>query len=1173
MWLIWLLTYLTLHIDSGSSRGDSLDVTEVTEYPWAESEDTNVKRLLSEIDDRMPRTTTQGHNLEYTTLSGDEFTTTPYSTPTPPMLSNAKRREYKLFDTIVRMPIKTQTTKKIEPKKFDEERIGTTGKTTTKIEEVQKGPEPSSRINYINKNSQKPGFETARGKNWCAYVHTRLSPTVVMENTETYLSRGTNPCAWNMGACSARVILQPVYRLKHKIVTSLEWKCCPGYSGEQCKVTAQQFQKQMHRNQAESSLSVNTVDPGDKTSSTFDPALHQKLTDQIHSQEMKIILLQRNAENISSNLNNVHTTLNSLEEKINDADKEKNLPSFLKDLKSKSITELIKEIVKDQLTVLQGDMKETVAQLYKSMSEVSLEVEKTKELVKTLNHTIISNHEKCIVEKENAATMDDVLELKSRVESLKNTAFVCTTSFKEMEEKHSALEKELEQEKSRNRDYFESLNITLSKIREIHSQMLSEEHTKEPTVSGENSSIGDNITEYLIPLQERIKKQNVMMLQLYDDINSQDGKINNLTIMLDLQKQSIEKACEDKFSSCKNDFQKQLKGAEENMHVLNKTVSDVVLPLDDKIDKMNEQISDLCYDMEILQPLIERGAPFSMTTEYEHKTDIGEVNNQIENITKFLNALGSKIQELTKGQVELRSKAEAREQMFESRLSECLIEVEDGLNSTMDIINNAVDSIHDNFVMRSTITDMENVAELHYNATNEKLEKIMLSIPQLNDTLQNLIRESGTNKQAGEPSVHYTKVSNENSINLNYVEISQKINTMGIWIKQNQLNLTNMVEKLQLSEMKANSCQSHLQNIESQVNLILANPTNSPKNKKNEVILTGNIQQEVNSRLKALEFKSVRMSSSIPQLNKTANEAKGLCQSIFITIKKVNDSVPQLIKAAQPNITQLQKGYEELIQSLVDMKMETIRSNLSSFIDSSLSDVRNNISKLQKQIKSPLKKTIPSKKLMVTPTAPTIGRSQRNTDIADQDGYFSCNSGPCLNGGTCINELKGYICACRHPFGGVNCSLKISDDNTQSLDFSKGSYRYAPMVAFSASHTYGMTSPGPIRFNNLYVNYGSSYAPSSGKFLVPYLGVYVFKFTIESYSHRVSGYLVVDGVDKIAFQSENINSSMYSDRMVTGDALLELNYGQEVWLRLTSGSIPAQYPPVTTFSGYLLYRT
>ncbi|XP_050829673.1 multimerin-1-like [Serinus canaria] len=187
--------------------------------------------------------------------------------------------------------------------------------------------------------------------------------------------------------------------------------------------------------------------------------------------------------------------------------------------------------------------------------------------------------------------------------------------------------------------------------------------------------------------------------------------------------------------------------------------------------------------------------------------------------------------------------------------------------------------------------------------------------------------------------------------------------------------------------------------------------------------------------------------------------------------------------------------------------------------------------------------------------------------------FSACASSPCQNGGTCVNDRPSFVCACRHPFGGVNCSVKLVQDDSLSVDFSKGSYRYAPMVAFFASHTYGMTTPGPIRFNNLDVNYGASFAPATGKFHVPYLGVYVFEYTIESFSPRASGYLVIDGIDKLTFQAENINNSKYIDRVITGNALLELNYGQEVWLRLATGSIPAKYPPVTTFSGYLLYRT
>lgn len=41
----------------------------------------------------------------------------------------------------------------------------------------------------------------------------------------------------------------------------------------------------------------------------------------------------------------------------------------------------------------------------------------------------------------------------------------------------------------------------------------------------------------------------------------------------------------------------------------------------------------------------------------------------------------------------------------------------------------------------------------------------------------------------------------------------------------------------------------------------------------------------------------------------------------------------------------------------------------------------------------------------------------------------SCVSAPCQNGGTCINQRKGFVCACRPPFGGPSCDIKLLDEN------------------------------------------------------------------------------------------------------------------------------------------------
>uniref|UniRef100_A0A8C8S3C7 Multimerin 1 n=1 Tax=Pelusios castaneus TaxID=367368 RepID=A0A8C8S3C7_9SAUR len=1044
----------------------------------------------------------------------------------------------------------------------------------------------SPRMSYYNSGSistkknaefKKSNFETTRGKNWCAYVHTRLSPTIMVDNMETLTSGRAKPCTWTTGACSVRsqMMTRQAYRIKHKIVTSLEWKCCPGYSGEKCQPNDQQRQLLIHSNQAES----NTAIIGERKGNQNDPndSVTQKLNEQISSQEMKLTFLQKKVDNISATVSDVSKTLSSLEGKINE-DKGRDFQSFLKGLKSKSINELIKDLIREQFKAFQSDMQETVAQIFKTVSSLSEDLESTKELVKLLNEA----QQKIAQEKEDRPTKNEILELKGDMVQMKEEiSFYCDTSIKELQAKQKSLEVDLEHEQSRSTIYYASLNKTLSEMKEVHEQLLSAEQMSSPNVPAGDKAVDDNVTEHILTLQEKVKKHGLMVLQLYDDLREQDIKISNLTVTLAIQRDSIHTVCEDMLSKCRNDFQTKLKGTEENVHVLNKTLSAVVVPLDNKMDKMNEQINDLCYDMEILQPLIEQGPPFSLTEEYEQQIEAETINRKLENLTTLVNNLSSTVKELVKSQEELKSEAQARDEIFDTRINECLVDLEDGLNKTMIVLNNAVDSIQDNYVLKDTLNDLQNKTETCC-AGAEKMDSILAFIPQfqqLNESLQTLVsgkqRHQYATKVTQNLSDFFSEEHEKKSLS-DFRTFFHVINETSSKMAEHQQDISLLEEKLLHSTEESKNQEVRLQNIESKITKLMVN--NCVSLKKGKVASTEQEKlqlQTLSSRIKALEAKSIRFSINIPLLNKTAYEAWGLCQDASTSILKVNASIPQLIKLAQPDIPLLQRGLRELTESLLDIKTGTILSNLTWYVDKSMVDVLSNITKLQKQMKQAVKKPAAVKKGTVNATTSQAGRSQRNTDNAIEPvgEYLGCASSPCQNGGTCINEKQSFACACRHPFGGVNCSMKLVDENTVTIDFSKGSYRYAPMVAFFASHTYGMTTPGPIRFNNLDVNYGSSYVPATGKFRVPYLGVYVFEYTIASSSPRISGYLVVDGIDKLAFQSENLNSNKYVDRVITGHALLELNYGQEVWLRLVTGSIPAKYPPITTFTGYLLYRT
>ncbi|XP_051266917.1 EMILIN-2 [Dicentrarchus labrax] len=93
--------------------------------------------------------------------------------------------------------------------------------------------------NMFQGNAYSGSDARQRNKNWCAYVVHKNVSCAVVGGTESFVQPEFVPCPPELPNCAQQVIyrthFKPTYKIAYKTVTELEWKCCPGYQGHDCR--------------------------------------------------------------------------------------------------------------------------------------------------------------------------------------------------------------------------------------------------------------------------------------------------------------------------------------------------------------------------------------------------------------------------------------------------------------------------------------------------------------------------------------------------------------------------------------------------------------------------------------------------------------------------------------------------------------------------------------------------------------------------------------------------------------------------------------------------------------------------------------------------------------------------------------------------------------------------
>ncbi|XP_054238188.1 multimerin-2 [Indicator indicator] len=162
---------------------------------------------------------------------------------------------------------------------------------------------PSSVISH---QEEKEDFEAvapqSRNGNWCPFTYSRLVTYIEACMKEKYIVNSQQPCLNGAPDCQKimyRTALKPVYQVKQKVLKSLQWKCCPGFIGKDCKQHDPNF---------------NLV-PGSQTEGQEEEELSNQMSTSVDSREMLEVIQNHEAllDDLQSDIHQAVSNLGDLQ--------------------------------------------------------------------------------------------------------------------------------------------------------------------------------------------------------------------------------------------------------------------------------------------------------------------------------------------------------------------------------------------------------------------------------------------------------------------------------------------------------------------------------------------------------------------------------------------------------------------------------------------------------------------------------------------------------------------------------------------------------------------------------------------------------------------------------------------------------------------------------------------
>lgn len=1003
-----------------------------------------------------------------------------------------------------------------------------------------------SGLGYVAESSIQAGQRAAsRHRNWCAYVVTRTVTCVMEDGVETYVKPDYQRCTW--GQCPRviyRTYRRPRYKIAYKMVTEMEWKCCHGYSGEDChqgphgtpdtQVNGGQTQtpqtgggkrgeegeriqelqdtitglkKELH-DMKTTIESINQKLPSLNGATVAADSAQPFMKETINSIQTKLDHLYNRTQVHDETLLNINNHLvngggNELDDKTGGGGNQLNT------LKEEILTELERRVslscsscqagVED-LRRQQAADRERIRSLEKHISTMEQQIRRDLETSRRE-----SGH--------SPACCSTITDLEQRLSNLDDRL---TSTSDKCDSIKGRLDKELagtgggkgrvteDRFNSKLRDLEKRLNTTLRKTEQKCTNTGS---SLKETIQRDFTQLRNTVLNQLDDHSFKIEKINLEVAVLGDTVTDYSRRLSdleNITTFLDRKLTSITKVCSE---TCGHNgkglatdgtvktLEWKVVTNQEHIKRFNNTLNNLSLSGDSLIDRVN----DLTNDINKIKAVTgQNGEHFTRIV-----TEIDTLGRDFEdclvcrNIEQDLRWLTNfTMTGLNKCQTELKD-LQRKVDLGESTCSEVCSNLQEEVGRLKEDVQECTEQCKNN------INDLKNRLDGHtfhsgklggdLKSIQGELTEVMVTFTSINNTLKDLGR---TVKTHGNTLIDLTD-TNENTISV---------------VKDLQNELTEHVD----------DSKTRLGNLGREIQII----------RNNYVTEVGECRRSsdgLDRRLSKLEGVCGRLDSFTNSLEKIK---EGLNRHVSGLWGCVNGL----------NVTVTSQG--ELIDNIQNIQLDRVHSRIHK-LNSSVMD---------------------------------LGR--QFTIFRDQD--FRGLPGP--------RGERGYP----GPQGPVGPQGRVGPPGREGREGPmgppglrgeqglQGSDAHVPRLSFSAALTRPMRRVGTINFNEVFVNENNAYDPKTGIFTAPLSGRYFFGAILTGHkSMKIEAVLSksnvgIARVDSAGYQPEGLEKPMAEAKQIPGalavfNIILPLEAGDTVCIDLVTGRLATSSEPLTVFSGMLLY--